>query len=241
MGTAHKMAGRGAQRRSRGFTLIELTIALAIAAMLVGVSMVSVQSLTGAELKSNAVKLAGGIKFSYDRAIMEKRIQRIGMDLDKNVWWIEYTEDPFKLAQQRMRGNEGRKRGDDGEFIEEDDDDSSFFDDGDMDSEVKLALEGGKGSRFVPDEGAGKPIVLPSDVSFGKVHTGHQEEPFTSGIAYLHFFRGGFTEPAEIELTDGDEVVTLKILPLTGRVRTYHRELKELELDEYDGESEGDL
>lgn len=241
MSTAHNRRSQGAQKRRRGFTLIELTIALAIAAMLVGVSMMSVQSLTGAELKSNAVKISGGIKFCYDRAIMEKRIQRIGMDLDKNVWWIEYTEDPFKLSQQRMRGTEGRKRGDDGEFLEDEDDENSTFFDDDVDGEVKLALEGGKGSRFVPDEDAGKPIVLPGNIRFGKVHTGHQEEPFTSGIAYLHFFRGGFTEPAEIELTDGDEVVTLKVLPLTGRVRTYHRELKELELDEYDGESEGDL
>jgi general secretion pathway protein H len=228
------------RRATRGFTLIELTIALAIAAMVAGVTIISVQSLTHAELRSSAVELSGAIKYNYDRSIMEKRIQRIGMDLDKHVWWIEYTDDPFTLAQERLQGDEGAKRDEDGKIIRDDDDDRFFFDDDD-DSEVKAALEGGKAASFVPDEAAGEPKSLPGDIRFGKVHTGHQEEPFTSGVAYLHFFRGGFTEPAEIELTDGDDVVTLKVLPLTGRVRTYHRELKELELEEYDGRLEGDI
>lgn len=226
-------------RRRRGFTLIELTIALAIAAMLVGVTMVSVQSLTHSALRNGALELAGAIKYNYDRAIMEKRIQRIGMDLDRNLWWIEYTEDPFTLSSERLRGNEGQKRDEDGKVIDEEDD-SSFFDD-DVDKDVKLALEGGKSSRFVPDPDAGEPHPLSGDIRFGKVQTGHQEEAFTSGVAYLHFFRGGFTEPAEIEITDGDEVITIKVLPLTGRVRTYNREIKELELEEYEGREEGDL
>lgn len=215
-------------------------MALAIAAMLAGVAVISVQNLTHADLRSSAVELSGAIKFNYDRAIMEKRIQRLGMDLDKGVWWIEYTDDPFTMAEERLRGDEGVKRDEDGKIIEKDDDDRFFFDDDD-DTEVRAALEGGKSASFVPDEDAGEPQNLPGDIRFGKVHTGHQEEPFTSGIAYLHFFRGGFTEPAEIELTDGEDVVTLKVLPLTGRVRTYHRELRELELEEYDGREEGDL
>ncbi len=241
VGTPKRGYGRRAAQRSRrrGFTLIELTIALAIAAMLVGVSMVSVQSLTHSALRNSALELAGAVKYNYDRAIMEKRIQRIGMDLDRNVWWIEYTEDPFKLAQERLRGDEGEKRDDEGKVVGEDDD-SDFFDD-DVDSEVKAALEGGKASSFVPDSDAGKPRRLSGDIRFGKVQTGHQEEAFTSGVAYLHFFRGGFTEPAEIEITDGDEVITVKVLPLTGRVRTYHRELEALELEELDGREEGDI
>lgn len=227
------------RRSRRGFTLIELTMALAIAAMLAGVAVISVQNLTHADLRSSAVELSGAIKFNYDRSIMEKRIQRLGMDLDKGVWWIEYTDDPFTMAEERLRGDEGVKRDEDGKIIDKDDD--KFFFDDDDDTEVRAALEGGKSASFVPDEDAGEPKNLPGDIRFGKVHTGHQEEPFTSGIAYLHFFRGGFTEPAEIELTDGEDVVTLKVLPLTGRVRTYHRELRELELEEYDGREEGDL
>ena len=103
---------------------------------------------------------------------------------------------------------------------------------------VKAALEGGKAASFVPE---GEPRPLPGDVRFSKVQTGHQEEPFIAGVAYLHFFRGGWSEPAQIELTDGDEVISLKVFPLTGGVRTYHEPLKELELEDHDGREEGDL
>ena len=70
------MGKRLRHRSRRGFTLIELTIALAIAAMMVGVTMISVQSLTHADLKNTSLELAGAVKYNYDRAIMEKRIQR---------------------------------------------------------------------------------------------------------------------------------------------------------------------
>lgn len=221
-------------------TLIEITIALAIAAMMVGVAVVSTQALTHTDLRNSAIGLAGAVKSNYDRAIMEKRIQRIGMDLDQHVWWVEYTEDPFALSQERLRGDEGLKRDEEGNLKKDDDDDSFFFDDDD-DEEVKRALEGGKAAAFKPDEAAGEPFALPGDVQFVKVHAGHQEEAFTSGIAYLHFFRGGWTEPAQIELTDGEEVITLKVFPLTGRVRTYHRELEDMEVEDFDGRNEGDL
>ena len=228
------MHERRRHRGQRGLTLIELTIALAIAAMMVGVTMISVQSLTHAELKNTALELAGAIKYNYDRAIMEKRIQRIAMDLDRQMWWIEFTEDQYGLDKDRLRGDTGAQLDADGKQKREED---SFFDD-DADADVEAALEGGKAASFVPD---GEPRPLPSDVRFSKVHTGHQEEPFTAGVAYLHFFRGGWTEPAQIELTDGDEVISLKVFPLTGRVRTYHEPLEELELEDQEGRQEGDL
>jgi hypothetical protein len=197
--------------------------------------MISVQSLTHAELKNSAIELAGAIKYSYDRAIMEKRIQRIAMDLDRQLWWLEYTEDPYALGKERLRGDTGAKLNAEGKV--EDEDDDSFFDQ-DADEEVKKALEGGKAAGFLPE---GEPRPLPGEVRFTKIHTGHQEEAFTSGVAYLHFFRGGWTEPAQIELTDGDEVISLKVFPLTGRVRTYDEPLKELELEDQEGREEGDL
>ena len=156
-------------------TLIEITIALAIAAMMVGVAVVSTQALTHTDLRNSAIGLAGAVKSNYDRAIMEKRIQRIGMDLDQHVWWVEYTEDPFALSQERLRGDEGLKRDEEGNLKKDDDDDSFFFDDDD-DEEVKRALEGGKAAAFKPDEAAGEPFALPGDVQFVKVHAGHQEE-----------------------------------------------------------------
>ena len=222
-----------ARAPQRGLTLIEVTIGLAIAAMVMAVGVTSLNAITDANLRSAAIEITGAIKYSYDRAIMEKRIQRIGFDLDRQVWWLEFTTDPYGLNTELSRGEEGEKS-DDG-----DDDDDDFDFDDDTDVEVRKALEGGKAAAFVPDSDSGKPRALQGEVEFESVWTGHQEESFKSGIAYLHFFRGGWTEPAQIVLTDGDDYMTLKVSPLTGRVRMYKEKLDDERGEQFDAAEEG--
>ncbi|MEL7371110.1 MAG: prepilin-type N-terminal cleavage/methylation domain-containing protein [Myxococcota bacterium] len=231
------MNPRPLRRPQLGLTLIEITIGLAIAAMVMSVGVTSINALTDAHLRSAAVEITGAVKYSYDRSIMEKRIQRIGFDLDRHVWWLEYTSDAYGLNAELTRGEEGAKRDDDGNIIRNDDDDQFDFD-SDTDADVKKALEGGKAASFQPD-GSDKPRALQGDVTFDSVWTGHQEEPFTSGIAYLHFFRGGWTEPAQIVLTDGESFTTLKVSPLTGRVRSYKRKLEDGKGEAFDASEEG--
>lgn len=204
---------------NRGFTLIEISIALAIGAMLMTVAIAGVNSITDANLRSAAITLTGAIKGNYDRAIMNKRTQRLAMDIDKGLWWIEYTDDPYALAAKLEKG--------DGSKDEDDDKDEDPFADEDMDAEVKNALEGGRAASFRPDGELGEPQRLPGEVRFSRILTGHQEEAFTAGVAYLHFFRAGWTEPARIEITDGTEYTTLEVQPLIGRVRTYHERMDE--------------
>ena len=217
----------------RGLTLIEITIGLAIAAMVMAVGVTSINALTDAHLRSAAVEIVGAVKFSYDRAIMEKRIQRIGFDIDRQVWWLEFTNDPYALNQELDRGEEGTRPEPEKESGRD-----SLFDD-DADAEVQKALEGGRAASFSPDGKSGEPRKLPGEVTFDSVWTGHQEEPFTSGIAYLHFFRGGWTEPAQIVLTDGESFVTLKVSPLTGRIRTYQEKLEDGRGETFDASDEG--
>lgn len=221
-----------------GFTLIELTIALAIAAMVTAVTLSGVNSMTGASLRSAAISLTGAIKMSYDRAIMLKRTQRLVMDLDQGVWWLEFNEDRFALTQTRAEGSEGRKGEGKEPSIFDDDNNDSIFDD-EVDQEVKKAMGGAKLANFTADDASGGRQTLPSGICFSRVWTEHQEEAFTSGIAYLHFFPGGWTEPARIEMVEHDcrdkpdavtdrdnDYKTLRIYPLTGRVRSYNRKLE---------------
>ena len=231
-------------RSSRvGLTLIEITIGLAIAALVMGMSVVAINSLTDAALRSSAVELTGAIKYSFDRAIMQNRVQRLAMDLDEGSWWIEFTPDPFAISEQREEGESGAKRDEDGKIIRADDDDFALDlgIDRDTDVEVRRALEGGRAASFLPEEGQ-QPRKLPRGVRFSRVWTGHQEDAFTEGIAFLHFFKSGWSEPAFIELKDGeDDVVVLRVAPLTGRVQTSHEPFEVPDLDDYDGFEEGDL
>jgi prepilin-type N-terminal cleavage/methylation domain-containing protein len=227
----------------RGLTLIELMIGLAIAAMVAAISVGAVNSITDANLRSAAVELTGAVKYSYDRAIMQNRIQRLAMDIDSGTWWLEYTEDVFRLTEERTEGSSGVQRDDDGNLDLQERREELWRDlniDERTDREVRKALEGGLASNFQLDDGEAR-RELPGGVRFSRVWTGHQEEPFEEGVAFLHFFKGGWTEPARIELEDEDgDVITLKVAPLTGRIRTYHRKMEAPEVEEWDGFEDGD-
>jgi general secretion pathway protein H len=61
--------------------------------------------------------------------------------------------------------------------------------------------------------------TLGGSVRFRKVWVSHQQAGLTAGTAYLYFWPSGQTEAASIELAQGDDVTTLLVSPLTGRVR----------------------
>ncbi|MEM1026069.1 MAG: hypothetical protein AAGD10_13855 [Myxococcota bacterium] len=237
------MTRRPRQDRA-GLTLIEITIALGVAALIMGLGVVSVNALSDRNLRTGAMQLTGAIKYSYDRSIMQNRIQRLGMNIDTGEWWLDYTDGEFSVRRERAEGSKGAMLDENGRIVqvgEEELRDELRLDD-EIDGELRQALEGGLGARFEREEGDEEPRKLPGSVKFSRVWTGHQEEPFEEGIAFIHFFDGGWTEPALIELVDGDDdYVTLTVAPLTGRVRTKHERMKDPQVDDFDGFDEGDL
>jgi general secretion pathway protein H len=60
---------------------------------------------------------------------------------------------------------------------------------------------------------------LGGSVRFADVWVQHQAERYTSGKAFLYFWPTGLTETAAIHLAQGDDVNTLLVSPLTGRVK----------------------
>jgi prepilin-type N-terminal cleavage/methylation domain-containing protein len=226
------------RRRRAGLTLIEVVIAVAIAALLMGVTVMSVSAVTDASLRSTAVTLSGVMKQAYDRAIMQQRTQRVVLDMDKSIWWLEFSTSPFALSKERVRGEEGETAGSNEKKEEEE---RSTFDD--EKTEVEALLEGGT-ANFTADADvdAGKPLPLPGDIKFTRIWTGHQEEAFTSGTAYLYFFKSGEAEAALVELSDeGGDIITLEVQPLSGRVKMHRKSMPVPELpDLEDGRKEGD-
>ena len=110
--------------------MIELTVALAIGVFITGTAIMSLNALTSADLRSTAIELSGAIKMNYDRAVMYKRTQRIGINIDKGLWWIDFTEDQFALAQERATGTRGEDDDEkDKKGALEDFDSDSIFDD----------------------------------------------------------------------------------------------------------------
>jgi hypothetical protein len=209
-------------------------------------TVMSVNAVTDANLRTAAITLTGAIKQNYDRAAMLQRTQRIVFDIDHHTWWVEYTDNPFALHRERATGEEGESLEERQSNLEDAvkalEDDTSF--ESDQERQVKLLVEGGTQMFFVPDADLdfGKPQPLPGGVGFSRIWTGHQEEAFKAGLTQLHFFPQGWTEPALIELVDeGGDIFTLEVQPLTGRVRSYREERELPDLEDYDGFEEGDL
>lgn len=218
-GAGVRPVGRG-RRLRRGLTLIEITITVAVIGLIAAMSVVGIQALSANALRSASIELSGVIKSCYDRSIMEKRIQRVSFDLDEETWWVEYTADPYALDVEVL------SQADDPDEPEE------LYLDEEAPEDLRQALEGSRAAGFQADEFFGGKHRLPDGVHYGRLWTGMRDEPFEKGIIYLHFFRGGFTEPLQIELFDGSEedredreYTTLKVRPLTGRVRMYQRQL----------------
>lgn len=195
-------------------TLIEISITLLVIGGVVLVSTLSLRSITHANLRSIASKLAGSIRYTYDLAGRKNAPFRLALDLDQRAFWVENTPSDFLLThdKEEVRGGvikpEDRQKEHARRFVTH-----SMFENGD-------AWRPKPPPVFEPVSG---PLTrkqsLPDDISFKGVWVAHQKEQVTAGMAYLYCFPTGMTERAAIYLTDkSNNVFTLTVEPLTGRV-----------------------
>lgn len=194
---------------ARGLTLIEISIALAIAALLVAVSVPAISSITRAQLRQKSGQLAGGIRALYGESAIAGRSCRLVLDLDKSEYHAECARGAVRLASEPSRGGPSR----DEELLARAARQGETLSD-----EERERLELLRRGAFAPSKTI-PPTALGGQVRFRKIWVGHQPEPLAAGTAWLYFWPSGQTEPASIELAQGDDVITLLVAPLTGRVR----------------------
>ena len=68
----------------RGFTLIEMVVALAIVAVLFAAVVIGVGALTGAKAKESATELSGVIRSMYDTANLTGKTCRLVFELPES-------------------------------------------------------------------------------------------------------------------------------------------------------------
>jgi general secretion pathway protein H len=196
--------------RARGLTLIEISIALAIAALLVAISVPAISSITRAQLRQKSGQLSGGIRALYGQSAIAGKSCRLAFDLDKSEYQAECARGSVRLAADAdASGNGGR----DEELLARAKGDRSALSD-----EDRVRLELLRKGAFAPSAEVPR-TTLGGSVRFRKVWVSHQQAGLTAGTAYLYFWPSGQTEAASIELAQGDDVTTLLVSPLTGRVR----------------------
>jgi general secretion pathway protein H len=212
----------------RGFTLIELTIALAIVAILLAATVMGVGALTGTKAKAAAAELAGVMRSLYDTAALTGKTCRLVFDLpaerseDQSLKYMAEcaTGDITAAAdrdqalkdanRERERASKETKRP---KRILREDEQPSLDDV--MHREKDRVEAAARFAAFT------SPEIQPHQLSGIQVSvwTQHQRDPVKHGLAYLYFFPQGFTERAQVYVQQGKNVWTLAVSPLTGRVK----------------------
>jgi general secretion pathway protein H len=229
--------GRSTPRRpSAGFTLIELSIALAIATVLFAAVVTGVGAITGARAKEAVGELGGVIRSLYDTAALSGNTCRLVFELpaerdEEGVakYWAECAKGAHTTRRDRDQElrEAGEARGGDSKRPRRSS--SELLATGGPEFGELLAAEeqrverAAKYAGFTSEEI--RPRALPPSVKVS-VWTRGQKQPARSGLAYLYFFPQGFTERAMVTVRQGGNVWTLTVAPLTGRTAVVPEELE---------------
>ncbi len=194
------------RRNMRGLTLIELLVVLTIIGLVSGGVIYGMTGSTGARLRQGSTLLSSAIRTGYTRASATSKSVRLVMDFDEKAVWIEEADRPMLVQTSVSGGAEARTALEQAAQQESD-----------------SIVRGPRAPRpsFRPVE-ALKKKKLPRDVDLRSVQTTHDEEPVTSGRAYLYFWPGGQTERASIQIAIhgapvDDSTNTVLVAPLTGK------------------------
>jgi general secretion pathway protein H len=199
-------------------TLIEIMIVMILMTLVLGGVVLGSGQLAGSRLKHASTTITGAVRVAYTRANATSRPVRLAFDLEQHTITVEES-DAVMLVQSRDRTGTGGAE-------------AMTQAERDAVAEGEKIVKGLQAprARFRPISGgvAGTDVAsgarpIERGIKFREVQTGHDEEPRTSGRAYLYFWPGGLTERASIQLrigdsTDDGDTMTLLVSPLTGKV-----------------------
>jgi general secretion pathway protein H len=204
-------------------------IVLGLLALMAALGVGSFRSFAKTELRGSASRLAGAIRYLFDRASTTGKIHRLVLDLDEGKYWAEVSDDRYFMPRERET-DESRQR--EAEEIAREQEEAK---------EREARGEGASGeemfdiSRYQPTEWKAKRAQFSmfqetalkttqlKKAKIASVFTPRLAEPLTQGRGYIYFFPLGQTEPALVHVSDqdGETFYSLLVHPLNGRVKVY--------------------
>ncbi|MCC6556422.1 MAG: prepilin-type N-terminal cleavage/methylation domain-containing protein [Polyangiaceae bacterium] len=204
-------------RHSRAVTLVEVLITVALMGLVTGAAILGVGVAAGARLKRSGTMIAGAIRIAYAHANAKSRPVRLVFDFEERMVILEESTGQLLVKKTDRTGGAAGATEAERAAIEE----------------AESILKGPRAPRpaFEPTKAFGwnadadRPgKTLERGIRFLQVETGHQDEPESTGRAYLYFWPGGQTERAAIQLMiadageeNEDSVMSLLVSPLTGK------------------------
>jgi len=197
--------------RRRGMTLLEVLVALMIAAIVVGGVAVSVRGGFTSRLAKTTGKLMGTIRYAFDRAVMTGKPWQLVVDMDGGSFWLEELEEN-KSCEARIKEMDGLERGEAGLA--------------EADAAAEALEKGTKKEDMIV-----RTVKLSDGVKIDAVLAQHHKEPLTDGQARILFFPEGISEKAFIWVSVGETVHTVEIRALQGRGVLHREELSARDLE----------
>jgi general secretion pathway protein H len=204
---------------------MEVLIVLVLVALVTILAVSGLRSFAKTDLRSTASRMAGAIRYLFDRASTTGKVHRLVLDFDDGKYWAEVTDDTFimaagketeetrrKLAERLAKEEEAKRQAEERE---------SFYG-GQIPSKYLPKPFVPKRAKFgTVGELAVKPVTLKSDVLLADIYTPRLDQPLGLGRGYLYFFPLGMTEAAVIHLADKqrETFYSLVVHPLNGRVQ----------------------
>jgi general secretion pathway protein H len=205
-------------------TLIEVLVVMSLVALVVGSATVGFRNLLKSDLRSAASKMAGSVRYLFDRASTTGKVHRLVLDMDKGRYWAEVSNDRFIMDGGRETAETRERLAK--KLAKEDEDAKKLTDEraGLSDLQKRYMPEEFRPKRAKFDnfrEMVVKPVDMKGSGVITDVFTPRLAEPLAAGRAYVYFFPLGMTEAAIIHLSDksGDTKYSLVVHPLTGRVQ----------------------
>lgn len=214
---------------------MELMIVLAIIGGAAFLMRTGFRTLTKADLVENSTDLEAVMRRASQLAVEHGQLHRVLIDLDKGVYSVEVCEGQIGIQRNELvRPDEDAKK----RALEKGKDkllgngDQGALLGGDPETAARRAMAvaghhiADKTCIPVPDptsgdaEGKGfiRHLRTNKGIKFKEIWVQHRDESVTKGQVAIYFFPLGSAEKAVIELTDGDEIFSLLVYGLTGRV-----------------------
>jgi general secretion pathway protein H len=226
-------------RAHRGFTIIELMVAMAVAALLFAALIFGLGALTGARARQAMGELGGAARSLYDTAALSGNTCRLVLLLPRDdsaefAYRAECANGPVTSSMDRdqeirdatkaaveayKKGSRGSRSAPDprtatssaGGYGSYGASGSTLLDV--LDSEKARVEKAAAFSAF------STPEIQPRKMTGVRVSvwTSHQRAKIDAGLAYLYFFPQGYTERAQVTVRQGKNVWTLLVSPITGK------------------------
>lgn len=208
--TASKIVSSYAEREpEHGFSLVELMVVVALMALITAMAVPSISTVFKISLGSTNRDLATTVRYTYNAAMMTKKVHRLVYDMKDHRYWVEVGPQNLLMETEETRVKSERAR--------------KFTSKLSAEEELKKKQEL-EGQFSLATYITRKKNDLPRGVEFEDVKTEQSKDPFKEGLAYTHFFPHGIIEQTVIHLKDtSSHHATLVIAPIVGRTKVIDR------------------